>query len=313
MTLPLRSRLHAQPRGRRIALTPRDLELFRLLDRYRYLPANFLHAFLGGHPTYHRQRLTDLFHEGWLAKPAAQWQSFNARYRPDAYELSRKAKSALSDVGGVSAFQIGAGAPYWHEQLVCLVLASFELAARAEGVAVRSWHDVLAGAPVAVQQAPSPFALSIAAPELGGARRTLRADGLPFGLAGARTLWFPGIELDRSTEPLRPGDLRARSSSILLKFCLYRQFVRDRVFESHYGMPGVLVPIVTVTDTHLRHMIELALSLSDGRGFKWLLFKSLPGLLSPDCTPAPQLDLLATPWLRAGNPPVCLRHELGRA
>lgn len=313
MALQARSRLHAQPRGRRIALTTRDLALFRVLDRYRYLPANFLHAFLGGHPTYHRQRLTDLFHEGWLRKPEAQWQTLNARYRPNAYELSLKAKAALSEAFALGAFQVGAGAPYWHEQLVCLVMASFDLAAQRQHIQLIDWRDVLAGAPPAVQQSSAPFSLPIAVPQLQGAKRLLRPDGLPFGLAGKRTLWFPGMEADRHTEPLHPTDLRSRSSSILLKLLQYQEFVRDRLFEKHYGMRNVMVPFVTVNDTHLRNMLDLVLSVTEGRGFKWMLFKSLPQLASHESSPEPQFDILSTPWQRAGNSEISLLEELRRA
>ncbi len=34
--------------GKRIELTARDIELFKLLSRYQYLRSNFLYAFLGG-------------------------------------------------------------------------------------------------------------------------------------------------------------------------------------------------------------------------------------------------------------------------
>lgn len=312
MQVRTRSRLEADSRGRRVLLTARDLELFGLLDRYRYLPSNFLHAFLGGHPTYHRQRLTDLFHEGWLRKPAAQWETFNARYRPNAYELGPKARAALSDVREKNRFQIGAGGPFWHEYLVCLTMASIDLAARDAGVSLVGWRDVLAKAPAAVQASTTPFSLPIAVPEIPGARRTLRPDALPFGLRGARTIWFPGIELDRHTEPIHVSDLRARSSSILLKLLQYREFVRNRLFETHYGMPNAMVPVITVNDTHMRNMMDLALTISDGRGFKWLLFKSLPHWAGRGGSPEPERHILSSPWLRAGNPPVNLLEEVRR-
>ncbi len=313
MATLIRSRFRPEPRGRRIALTKRDVDLFRVLDRYRFLPANFLLHFLGGHPTYHRQRLTDLFHEGYLRKPPSQWEMFNARYRSNAYELAPKARGVLDDLAPPSAFRVGAGAPYWHEQLTCLVMASLELSAAREHVAMLSWRDVLAQAPARVRELAAPFAISIALPELPGPKRTLRPDALPFGLRGSRDLWFPGIEVDRHTEPLHPTDLRARSSSILLKFLLYRQFVRERLFHTHYGMPNVMVPIITVNDTHLANMIDLALSITDGRGFKWMLFRSLPALASVATSPEPQLDLLRTPWLRAGNDPIRLMEALDGA
>src|SRR6267378_2369452 len=43
-----RSRMRRISTGKRIELTDRDIELFKLLNRYHYLRSNFLYAFLGG-------------------------------------------------------------------------------------------------------------------------------------------------------------------------------------------------------------------------------------------------------------------------
>jgi hypothetical protein len=61
--------------GKRIALTPRDFDIFRWLCRYRYLRSTYLHAFVGGtSETRFKERLGDLFHEGYLDRPDQQWQ-----------------------------------------------------------------------------------------------------------------------------------------------------------------------------------------------------------------------------------------------
>lgn len=303
-----RSRLHRKPYGRRIVLSERDLALFRLLDTYRYLPADFLHAFLGGHATHHRARLTDLFHEGWLDKPAAQWEAFNARYRPDTYALSRKAERVLAETGGASAVRIGTGGAFRHELMVCLIMASLELSSRGSGIDLRGWRDILAMAPAATQALPAPFAL----PVPGSGTNVLRPDGLPFGLHGRRRFFFVGIEADRHTEPLHPVDLRARSSSILRKFLQYQVMVKERIFERHFGIPNVLVPFVTVNEEHMANMMDLAMQISDGRGFKWMLFRTMQAFGSPLMRATPDLTLLSGPWMRAGNPPLTLLAELNR-
>lgn len=304
-----RSRLHRQAHGRRILLSERDLALFRLLDAYRYLPADFLHAFLGGHKTHHRARLTDLFHEGWLDKPAAQWEAFNARYRPDTYALGQKAEAVLAEAGGASSVRIGAGGAFRHELMVCLIMASLELSSRASGIDLLPWRDILAMAPAATQALPSPFAL----PVMGGGASVLRPDGLPFGLRGRRSFFFVGIEADRHTEPLHPVDLRARSSSILRKFLQYQALVKERIFERHFGIPNLLVPFVTVSEEHMRNMMDLAMQVSEGRGFKWMLFRTIPAFGSPLMRATPDVTLLSKPWERAGNPPLSLLTELNRA
>ena len=42
-----RSRIHRSRTGKRIELAQRDIEIFRLLGRYRYLRSTYIHAFVG--------------------------------------------------------------------------------------------------------------------------------------------------------------------------------------------------------------------------------------------------------------------------
>ena len=51
--------------GKRVELTKRDIELFKLLNRYHYLRSPFLYAFLGGRSlTRFKERLGHLYHDG---------------------------------------------------------------------------------------------------------------------------------------------------------------------------------------------------------------------------------------------------------
>ena len=43
-----RSKMRRTGTGRRIELTARDVEIFKLLGRYRYLRSTYIHAFVGG-------------------------------------------------------------------------------------------------------------------------------------------------------------------------------------------------------------------------------------------------------------------------
>jgi len=305
--------MNAQPRGKRIEVTPRDIEIFKLLDRYRYLPANFIRAFVGGNESYHKARLTDLFHEGWLLKPVPQWEAMNARYRFDSYELGRKATATLAERGLLTADPIGTGNAFRHELMVCLIMASFELSARRNGAELFSWKDVLANAPETTRDAEAPFVIPMSFAYRGQTHgKPLRPDGRPFGLKGRRAFWFAGVEVDRHYEPLHPTDLNSRHSSILGKFLQYRHMVRERIFQNHFGMTNVFVPIVTINQQHMQNMIDLALRISDGHGFKWMLFKTVPDFASLEKTIQPDIDLVGEPWLRAGNPPLNLLDELNR-
>jgi hypothetical protein len=75
-------------------------------------------------------------------------------------------------------------------------------------------------------------------------------------------------------------------------------------------MPNMLVPIVTVSGTHMVNMIDLVLSLTGGRGASYLLFKILPDFVSVERTITPDLSILAEPGQRAGHPPFDILKEL---
>ena len=97
-----RSRMRRKRTGKRIELSERDIEIFRLLDRYRYLRSNFLYAFVGGaSETRFKERLGDLYHEGgYIDRPRQQWQFANCRSMPIIYELGDAGARVLREHAG---------------------------------------------------------------------------------------------------------------------------------------------------------------------------------------------------------------------
>src|ERR1700759_1739107 len=95
-----RSRMKRTGSGRRIEVSERDLEIFRLLTRYRYLRSPSIPPFVGGRAeTRFKERLGDLFHEGDLDRPGAQWEFAGARYSPAVYERGNGSQKVLEAVG----------------------------------------------------------------------------------------------------------------------------------------------------------------------------------------------------------------------
>src|ERR1700742_4374413 len=95
-----RSRMQRTRSGKRIELSGRDIDLFKLLTRYRYLRSTYLHAFVGGaSETRFKERLGDLFHEGYLDRPAQQWEYADARCRPAVHEIGKGGLRALRASG----------------------------------------------------------------------------------------------------------------------------------------------------------------------------------------------------------------------
>ncbi len=79
-----RSRFCRQPTGKRIVLSKRDIEIFRLLWRYRYLRSDrIVRALNPGSPKRLIERLGDLYHETHhLTRPPQQWKRAKAEQMP---------------------------------------------------------------------------------------------------------------------------------------------------------------------------------------------------------------------------------------
>jgi hypothetical protein len=128
MTTTRQSPRHRSRKPITIEITPRDVRIFQLLQRYRYLPSNFITALIGGSHRYLIKRLGELYNAGYLNRPQQQWQAINARYKPAVYELDAGAEAMLREHRLYSHHHVGRGRHFHHELLVCLIMASIELA-----------------------------------------------------------------------------------------------------------------------------------------------------------------------------------------
>jgi len=183
--------------------------------------------------------------------------------------------------------------------MICEVLASMELAARAdERLRFIAWPEILARAPEATRASRTPFRLPV--PSDGYAV----PDGL-FGLeyrAGdAKSYRFFALEADRGTMPLarsRPGQ-----TSYLGKLAAYGEIIGQQVHKTHWGIPNLLVLTLMNSEARMRATLE---RLRDRAvSSPAFLFKAIDA--SALRTPATQL--LFEPWQRAGHASICIADE----
>jgi hypothetical protein len=297
-------------------LTERDFAIFDLLARYRYLPSNDIHAFVGGNFTALTARLNLLSRRPnlFLARPSQQRESASANHSHLIYELDERALAALRGRGVVLPLRTRQR-NFAHELLICRALASIELGAVADpSVRLITWSEILKSdnIPAATRGSERPASIPISF-EFRGERLTteVRADGNPFGFLrqadGQRTyLFFPGVEVDCGSEPLTAADLER--SSIHKKFVAYRAIAEQAVYRSHFGFPNFFVPFICTDASRLTSMMELLARLTDGRGSKMFLFKRYPAFHSPDPPPPASGHMLTEPWQRVGFPPLCLHQ-----
>ncbi len=291
--------------------TDRDIEIFQLLTCYRYLPSDYIHAFVGGNTSALSRRLNFLSRKPnlYLARPHQQRETADANYRHLIYELDERVARVLKE-RGLSFLPKSYHRNFAHELMVAQIMASFELGTRERtNVRLITWPEILANptTPEATRQSPTPAAIPVTF-SANGERCSLHvnADGRPFGLErvidGSRTyLFFPGIEADCGTEPVEASGFER--SSIAKKFAAYIAIAEQGIYRSHFGFPNFFVPLIAPTRVRMESMMTLLQRMTGGRGSKMFLFKTLPVLSSVEKPPKAGGHMLTEPWLRAGFEP----------
>ena len=304
-----------QATGKRLDLTPRDLAIFELLERYRYLRSTFIHAFVGGaSETRFKERLGDLYHEGgYLNRPEQQWETAHSRYLPAAYENSDRAREVLAAHGKLAEpcphmpyGASGAGRQFVHSLMICEALASIELQTIGRpDVRFVPWPEILAKAPEKTRRSVLPLRLSVPCPSLSqrDTRIPSRGQVIPdavFGLeylVGASTYYrFFALEVDRGTMPIiRTG---VGQSAFLAKLSIYEDLLAAGGHRSHLGIPNLLVLTVTASESRKRHIMS-ALSKRSGDSAPFLF--SAVGQKRPGADGCGFEALSGVPWQRVGH------------
>jgi hypothetical protein len=313
-----RSRRHRTPRGKLARITPRHLEILRLLQRYRFLDAKHIYALLGSRNTNVRGALGDLFHEHGLLDRLPQ-RAFmrDPLYDPEIYELSDDGIALVSQrapdtepATWLKQGRYGAKSLAAHNLTICHAVASIEAAARAAGIRFITCTEVLARAPKQTKEARQPFAIPASISHLFPNGKVARSDTpvIPDALFALQyqngSYRCFALEIDRGTMPLTRSTLE--ETSYLRKLLQYREVISRGGYKTHFGMTATPMLLLTIT-TNARHLDGIKALLQDLAGEnRWkraFLFKAEPGLGSFERAPQPALSLLTTAWDRVGNPP----------
>ncbi len=299
--------MHRTQAGKRLELSARDIEIFKLLARYRYLRSTYIHAFVGGASEKRlKERLGDLFHEGYLDRPAQQWEFARALYQPAIYENGPGAMCALHDAGirvddPRTFLATTAHRQFQHSLMICEVLASMELGVCADsGLRLIAWPEILGRAPDLTRASATPFRVPVPS---GGYLVPDGLFGLEYAHGGTKAYRFFALEADRGTMPV--GRTNRNQTSYLGKIAAYREVIAHRVHKTHLGLPNLLV--ITVTNGKARMADIMGRLVSHAGDCAAFLFKSVDA--SNLTTPAPQL--LLEPWQRPGLAPLHIAEAQG--
>jgi len=309
-----RSRLRRESLGNRIELTERDIEIFKLLKRYRYLRSTFLYAFVGGkNETRFKERLGALYHEGrHIDRPKEQWQFAGARYAPAVYELDRAGEAVLRELGEELKPVVHAYGKHQfsHTLMISETLASIELGTRrVSSVRLICGDDIVASAPQVTQAHRNPFALPVSITHTFAHEKTESAafDLIPdalFGLAyqeqdGGKSYRFFALEAEREN---RVAASSLKQTSFLKKVLGYRNIAARETYRTRLGIPNLIVLVVTGSQARIETMKKVVMDVTAGKGSSIFLFRPLPALADPFKAVAPGTDLFSGPWQRAGHP-----------
>lgn len=297
-----RSRMARSRTGKRIELSLRDIEIFKALSRYRYLRLTYLHAFVGGaSATRFKERLGDLFHEGYLDRPAQQWMFADARCQPLVHENGKGAVQALRANGSgldEDDRQVAATAQrqFLHALMICEALASIELAVRGDRrLRFIAWPEILARAPEAVRASGKPFRLPVPS---GGYVVPDGVFGIEYRDSEAKTYRFFALEADRGTMPIMRSD--PQQSSYLGKLAAYDEIIANQVQKTHWGITRLLVLTLTTSEARAS-----CIAATLGTGNTAFLFKGTEA----NALTKPLPTLLTEPWARAGHAPLCIAES----
>jgi hypothetical protein len=275
------------------------------LTRYRYLRSTYLHAFVGGASvTRFKERLGDLFHEGFLDRPAQQWQFAKARCQPAVYEIGERARRTLDQLGWCenesrTFFGPRAHRQFLHSVMICDALASIELAAgRQTSTRFIPWSEIIARVLTTTHSAERLYGFPIG----GGLIVPDGLFGIEYSSNGRSAFRFFALEFDRETMPIVRTD--KAQSSFGAKLETYDRLISDRIHKTHLGIPNLVVLALTVTEQHLVRIMRVsAASIVNKSAFLFKSAASKDGVM--DMT-RPNSVLFNDPWLRVDHPALAM-------
>jgi hypothetical protein len=290
-------KLHADGSIKITRPTDRDRNyVFPILERYKTLPGNFIHALMGpygGHQGELLDHYTDLSPEPncYLVHHKTQERHVRANSRFICYTLP---ETRLKN--------------FWHDLLCCLVMAQIEIGSKIQDLRYIHFDSILAKAPEATRKRKDPHTLQLTTNK--GKTVKIIPDWPVFALGRDRVRFFV-LEVDCHSEPLTSR--KRTRSSIERKFEEYLALNEQNIPATTWGLQtkdGKPVPIhvlfITDLPSRVESMRNLLLRMTDGRGsphFGFAYYPSYDDLVKP---PKPTGEFIKTPILRAGCEPLYL-------
>lgn len=281
-----------------------DLKLFQLLNRYRYLPTDFLLALTGTSYDYLGRRLEELYSEPncFVDRPRAQLRQPFPLSRYLIHELDVKGERALKDAALWSdepAF--GDKNLFAHSLMVTETIASLEI-----GGASMIWFPEISS--------------RLTNPErfipvnITHGKNTAKFDYYndsngPFGIRYPDgTARFFSLEAEHANQVDCPN---LKKTSFLKKFLAIRDLMERQAYKTAWGIPNLIHLVVTSSQARIDTMKALILRETDNKGCAYIAFYKIPVLESMEAA-KPLPEMFTGGWQRAGLPDFFLNQPKAR-
>ena len=304
------TRSFRRPRFRRaeeapsFQLTERDIEIVRQVAQHRFLRSIHLSQLLDAPHHKIRERLTSLFHAGYLDRPRSQLEYHlnGGGSAPLVYALGNRGAKLLIKVDGLEHANVDwarknteAGRQFLlHTLAIADVRVALTVACRhSEGISLQHPKDLLATLPEETRGTLRPWSWRVRVQHKGAIAQIGLLPDYVFALVfadGSRRVFF--VECDRGTMPVERSVLN--QTSMLRKFLAYEGGRKQQLHTKRFGWKNFRVLVITASVERVDTMRQVVERVPEIKGSPLFLFADHAALL--------QSDILTHPWIDAhGN------------
>jgi hypothetical protein len=273
-----------------IAITDRDREIIRHVERHRFLRSTHIIALSGGSAQQILRRLQLLYHHGYVDRPRTQIDYYNhGGSKVMAYGLGNKGAALLCREQGIPLEKIDwteknrsvRGLYLAHALGVADVMVALEIACRKSGRARLLYDDELIAS--GETNLSFPWRVDVEGRKnLGIIPDRVFALDLPEDhVENNRVLFF--LEADRSTMPVIRQNLA--QSSFFRKLLAYEATWAQGIHRTRFGFHRFRVLTVTKSVARAISLVDACSHLKSGHGL--FLFTDQSALDNPDILSAP--------------------------
>jgi DNA-binding Lrp family transcriptional regulator len=259
-----RPRFHRAAEPPAFRLTDDDVIIIRLLAQHRFLRSTHIAALVGRSLDRTNDRLSRLFHAGYIDRPRAQLDYYpTAGSGPMVYALGDLGAHLMLERDRTQSANVEwsrknpEGRQFIEHQLEIVDFqVALERAVRDRtNIGLLHSAELIAGFAEQTRSRRNPLALRVSISHNGGVHEIGLVPDLIFGIAfsdGSRRCFM--LEIDRGTMPISRSDFR--QTSFERKCYAYLTAHAGKEHERHFGWKNFRVLTVTTDDHRIRSMQE---------------------------------------------------------